>query len=416
MSTSSWGGNRTDRFSCAFGRFYAECDYARVERVDGSSLRDIFLPKLTPEAKKHYGVQFNEDDWSGDGTNLFKKILQAGKCDEVPEHIAQLRKQTHQQWLGNMTPEQLSDCPDWTMENEYRAGKMRAAASGVEGLHQKTSSGVTTQTIFMGWDAAAVEKAAKAHPAKEAKELRAAQKKRQDARVDQHKRYLNSLKPKKGSAKGKPKIRLPVGSYIVDCQEIEQQWPDEADNMTLKIHETNVSGIFKVNFHFRVLEGVIMISTGKDALVQYCSQLDQQAEAQEDSWDEKEANEDDDSDSDSRDRKPEVGSKRKRKSPQRRGRPAKKANIGASRSLTYQLRLKCREAGEGVIYSDIEEGTIKFKDQDLASFVGKANLPCVGSNVPFTARKISDDPGHEGDSWADYSEEAYEYARVNRWK
>src|SRR5436190_10388877 len=122
-----------DGFVCSFGRFYTQP--GRVERVEGSSLRSMFLPRLTPEGRrqlnagysdyfvrgqlKHYGVQFDESEISGNGTLLMKKVLQAGKCDKVPDHIIELREQMHAEWLNKLTPEQLSHHPDWVMERYF---------------------------------------------------------------------------------------------------------------------------------------------------------------------------------------------------------------------------------------------------------------------------------------------------------
>ena len=166
---------------------------SHVERVDGSSLRSTFLPNLTPEGRrqlnaaysdtfvrgqlKHYGVQFDEREISGAGTLLMKKVLQAGKCDKVPDHISKLREQMHTEWLKKLTPEQLSSHLDWVMDryilssgrpdhtktttvvgmplprhNSYRpVSQMHEAASKVTGLYQATGLGPKTQTIFMGW-------------------------------------------------------------------------------------------------------------------------------------------------------------------------------------------------------------------------------------------------------------------------
>lgn len=77
-------------FTYGFGRFLAG---GRVERVEGARLRAMFLPRLTPEATRllrehryfvraqlqHYGVDFDEQEFSGNGTHLLKKSLQAGK-------------------------------------------------------------------------------------------------------------------------------------------------------------------------------------------------------------------------------------------------------------------------------------------------------------------------------------------------
>lgn len=86
----------SDGFTCSYGRLFAHP--GRVERVEGSSLRSMFLPRLNSEGNKrlrhcnsddfvrgqlkHYGVQFYESDISGNGTLLLKKVLQAGKCDK----------------------------------------------------------------------------------------------------------------------------------------------------------------------------------------------------------------------------------------------------------------------------------------------------------------------------------------------
>ena len=114
-----------DGFVCAYGRFYAQP--GSVERVEGSSLSSMFLPSLTAEGQKqirqsyddnfvrgqlkHYGVDFDEEEISGCGTLLMKKVLQAGKCDKVPDHIAALREQMHAEWLNKMSPGDLSGQP-----------------------------------------------------------------------------------------------------------------------------------------------------------------------------------------------------------------------------------------------------------------------------------------------------------------
>lgn len=79
-----------DGFTYGFGRFYA---LGGVERIDSSHLKTMFLPRLTPEANKllrdhhsfvrgqlqHYGVDYDEKEFSENGTLLLKKMLQAGK-------------------------------------------------------------------------------------------------------------------------------------------------------------------------------------------------------------------------------------------------------------------------------------------------------------------------------------------------
>ncbi|KAI8946969.1 hypothetical protein F4801DRAFT_562372 [Xylaria longipes] len=248
-------------FSYAFGRFYTVPD--RVERVAGSSLRDAFLPKLTAQAKqfigyggdrfvrgqlKHYGVMFDESELSGNGTLLFKKLLQAGKCDEVLPHITKLRVEMHEEWLAQVTPEELSSHPNWTMEkyfltsgepdcaktttvigipldahSRYRSSQICEAASKIAGLHQKTGHGPKTQTIFLGWDLTAVSQAAGGHAAKEREAAKAAEEEREKERAESHADYLKTLNREKGR-----QTHSPIGTYIVDCEEIERGWSDQA--------------------------------------------------------------------------------------------------------------------------------------------------------------------------------------------
>jgi hypothetical protein len=106
--------------------------------------------------------------------------------------------------LDECHPKELADNPDWAMDKyflssgipdpkkstsvvgivvfrmanflfednvqvENRTRKMIEAVTKIPGLHQKQASGRQTNTIFMGWDAAAVEKAASEHAANEEK-------------------------------------------------------------------------------------------------------------------------------------------------------------------------------------------------------------------------------------------------------
>ncbi|TVY84675.1 hypothetical protein LSUE1_G000924 [Lachnellula suecica] len=288
-----------DGFSCSYGRFCAEP--GRVERVQGSSLQSMFLPSINAEGRKrlresgylvrghlkHYGVQFDEKETSGNGTSLMKKGLLAGECDQVPEPLNKLREQMHTEWLESLTPRKTFRLSrvghgqtitvvgiPLDRHSTYRAGQMRDAASKVSGLHLETSRGPKTQTIFMGWDSTAVSKAAKGHGAKEAEELQATEDERVGERLELHTDYLKTLKRTKTGKKYSP-----VGKYIIDCEEIESQWPDQADDLGLDIHQTNKPGIFEASFDFGILEGVMMISLENNTLEQYCSQLDRDDES-----------------------------------------------------------------------------------------------------------------------------------------
>lgn len=87
---SAYGEITRDGFRCSYGRFFAQ----GVERIEGSRLKAMFLPRLAPEAKQllrnhssfvrgqlqHYGADYDAREFSGNGVLLLKKVLQAGKA------------------------------------------------------------------------------------------------------------------------------------------------------------------------------------------------------------------------------------------------------------------------------------------------------------------------------------------------
>jgi hypothetical protein len=443
MFARLYGEPRKLKFVYDDGRFMVEP--GGLERIEPSDLRRMFLPKLTPEGKRalenryfvycqlmHYGVKFEPKEFTGNGTTLLKKALQSGKCDTAPEHILQMQERLHAEFLDKFSPDELSEHPDWAMDkyfltsgcpdhtktttvvglslprhSEYRSGNLIEAASKVPGLHHKKALGPQTQTIYMGWDAEAVDAAAKGHGAKDAKAMKEkakererAQDKRQQARDKLHTDYLKTLTRQKGKKKASNKVS-PVGSYIVDSATFEDYSDGRTHELSLDIHETDTPGIFKVDFDFGALKGIMMICTDEETLEEYCS---------EDSEDE---DEDDTEPSDSEEETYKRGSKRKA-SGSKASTKTKKRKGGKTVSREYFLKLKCREA-EGQVHYEARDGSIDFDDTSLMSFEGEADFPSIGTGVSFSARKISDMPSPSGSEWADYSERQYESERVSRW-
>lgn len=188
----------------------------------------------------------------------------------------------HAELLDGLTPEQLSNYPEWVMEryflssgqpdrtkttivvgmplelrSQYRASQLREAASKISGLHHATGFGPNTQTIFMGWNAQAVNKEANGHCAKETKQTQAAEELRQNALTERHSNYLKTLN------KWKNKECSPSGRYIISCEEIEEQWPDQANDLSLDIYATSRPDVFEASFDFGVLERAMVISADK---------------------------------------------------------------------------------------------------------------------------------------------------------
>ncbi len=280
----------------------------------------------------------------------------------------------------------------------YRKGKVLEAAEKIRDLHHDFGVAGTTEALYIGWDRAAVAKEAKGH----AKRAERKRKQEIDERVQERRSMHSDYLREAQRARGKD-AWSPVGRYIIDCAMIESEWPKDAEDMTLDLQETDQAGIFEAQFDFGIIEGIMMLSTSKSDLDQYCAELDRQ----DDSSDEEEYDDDEED-------QPATGSKRK---PTRgRGRPPKKAKGSSTKPLKFFLQWKGMETGEGMIIHAAKEGTIKFDNSKFASFTGEMDIDSVGRDVEFTAQKVSGTPIMDYSTWASYSEGAYEEARVSRWR
>ena len=79
-----------DGFTYAYGNLYAT---GHIQRIDGDRLKEMFLPTMTEEAKaavrsefhfaraqlQHYGIEFSQSGFAGNGVNTLKEALRAGK-------------------------------------------------------------------------------------------------------------------------------------------------------------------------------------------------------------------------------------------------------------------------------------------------------------------------------------------------
>lgn len=279
----------------------------------------------------------------------------------------------------------------------YRANEIKDLLNKVDGLlHERKGD-----ALYVGWDLAKIRAKALAHLDELERKKEEERQAREEERQASHLEYLESAKREK-------KAWSPVGSYIVDCDAIEDQWPDQAEDMTLDVCRTGQGGIFKVHFHFGVLEGMMILGTKKVALDRYCTQLERESRLDQEDYSQ------DDDDEEEEDYGNGKGSKR----PAKRGRgrpPAKKAKTqGTSTSTStslpkkFFLQMKSRETGEGEI-QEMMRGTIGFKDAKFASFEGMVDVSFIGDDVKFFARKISDIPNSTSESWNDFSE--YQYSR-----
>ena len=324
--------------------------------------------------------------------------------------------------------------------SHYGLDQLCASVEKIAGLHHATSPGpLSTKSIFIGWTQSAVDKAAKAHSAAKAKEwkLRPKQMAKRSVPFSE-----DVLEKQDDSGEGSP-----CGEYKVECGYIEEQWPDFAGDMSISIHRTSRDGVFKANFDFGIVEGIMILGHDEGLVDSLSRRRDGGIDGYIVNHEEEEEDDDDDDEIDSEDSDDgplvAAGSKRKAKGPAKRGRPPKKAKTtkqsGSNKSQTskFFVRLKSKDTSEGEISYTTQKGVIEFGANGasvgkvkgkgrgkksgsgignlFSSLTGEISLCGIGSNIEFTARKVSDVASISHDNWEDYSERAYDMANASRW-
>ncbi|KAK3687513.1 hypothetical protein B0T22DRAFT_510245 [Podospora appendiculata] len=394
----SMGEVARDGFTCASGRF---CAYG-MDRVEASDLKRMFFPKVTWEAQrllrnhrdrfvpaqlKHYGVEYDQNELTGNGVDLLRKVLQAGLCDNVPDHIQKLKSEMHAEWLESRSIESIKGRPELIMEKCFL---------------DQSGNPDTTKTNDMN-------EAAQNHVAKEAWEIQRQKDERKAERAARRAKYI-----------GFQRYSI-IGRYIINCKSIREGWPDMARRMTMAVRiadDESTNGIYEAVFDFGVFEGMMILSADKTALNEYCSLLESRNETRcdvdEDEESQFEDSHDEESQSeDSQDEESNAGTTRKATSGS--GQPPENKRDSSANCREFFFYLKCSDPGIGEIGFILEKGKLKFGGFMLASFTGTMDLLCVGSEVTFTGYKMSALPPKFYASWEDYSEAEYERPRVGRW-
>lgn len=320
----------------------------------------------------------------------------------------------HEEYIAQLSNKSLSYFPDWLMRKyfltngqpdrtktetvvdipcgryEFQMEKTCKAAAEIEGLHCAKGPGPEHKNVFLGWDKAAVKKAAEEHTAADKVKQEAKDAAQEQERIRSQWRYHLAIEKPERIALG----FSPVGKYDIDCKEIEAEWPDDAQKMTMNIHPTRIPGVFKAQFDFGMMEGVMIMSRDLAALLQYCK-ISPEADESED---EEELDEDDaEGPTDAA-----TGDKRKAASPTG-PRKATKTDTVESNPLKYHVRLRCRETGEGGIAATPEKGTVTFADGKFTRFSGEAVLPWVANDVLFKGYKSADKPANKRLEWQTFS-------------
>lgn len=223
------------------------------------------------------------------------------QCDAVPARLVALREAMQSEWLAQMTPEELAKNPKWAIAKYFVDGagqpdrakaknvvrfklprygsatdKLCKALGKVPGLHYAEADGEKSDVVYAGWDEKAVDAAAQKHLDNEKAAEEAQRAARAKEREDRHAQYL--------AANQTNRLASIVGEYIIDCKEIADGWPEDADDMRLSIKKTRTSGLYEAYFHFGAAEGMMMLSRDETLLEPYADpeESDSEEEDEED--------------------------------------------------------------------------------------------------------------------------------------
>jgi hypothetical protein len=264
------------------------------------------------------------------------------------------------------------------------------AASKIPGLHTRIGeTDDTSRVLVIGWDEGSVWEEADRISSQNAVERK---KKQREKKMQEHRDYVARRKHLR--AKKTFDAKYAVGSYIVECKSISEQWPD-MDDLTMNITQAKGLGELVADFDFGVLDGIMRL--GSDAeLLSTPPEYDEDETAF-------------------------PGSKRKwpaqRSGSQSSKKSRKSTSSGQPRRL--YLRWRGRETGEGELEMDDDDsntGYLDFVDNSCTAFNGVADLTFVGPKVTLCGYKISSDGGEMIKSWDAYTEENYLYTRIARWE
>lgn len=277
-------------------------------------------------------------------------------------------------------------------------------ADRVPGLETRSGGEEPNRTLFIGWGRSAVWDMAREADAEAYRQQGERANDRWAEVEEEHREFVKTAK--KGAKKVNAKSPTPavlqkiVGSYVVRCEDIEEQWPSEHE-LTLDIAFGPKDNVLEGAVSFNVIEGTMLLALSDDIL----DELDVDTLDSDDS---------DDSDEDDEDEEPALSKKRAAPAPKHKpGRPKKAKTNAQTRHIP--LRIRGRETGEGEMFYDSERGHLEFTDNTYTRFTGVVGLPHVGPKVEFEGLKVDSEPQQQADAWEEFSERQYEYERVARW-
>ena len=246
--------------------------------------------------------------------------------------------------------------------------------------------------------------------------------------MQRHEIFVNQMTTP--STKSGFAIRDARGVYVIKCGAMESYESSDLHKMRLRI-TSGSEGCIGI-FDFGVLRGIMLLGetredvsarAGSKKAIQgnFVDNVDDgvSTTTTSDQSDDSDSSTDESQDLDEGSSVTLVLSgKRKNTTDRVSSHPSKRLKPDSSVESVLYLQWRGQETGEGKNQLDHDNeyvGTIGFTDESRTRFSGTANFGFVGRKVHFQGFKIAGMGGPATDSWKNYSEAAYEEARVGRW-
>ena len=301
--------------------------------------------------------------------------------------------------------------------------QIHAAAERVPGLKTCSGGHGDDRTVVVGWDRDAVwsvagqvanQSALKHHQVEEAE---------WNKLMQRHETFVSQARSRHRAAEFS--IYEIGGIYVIKCNEMGSYSSEISCNntMRLRIIESQRGGCVGI-FDFGVITGIMLLDESKERLASRVVSLEKKSEysyeMQDNPSDETDDGSQMDDSSQTDDSSNELDSSKKRKAEpvEDASRPRKKQKESKDNGGTIFLQWRGKETGEGQIQLDGSNehvGQLNFPDNDGFEFEGTAAFGFIGKKIRFQGFKIQSLAGPATRSWNDYSEAAYERARVARW-
>lgn len=369
-----------------------------------ADLRQLFEPK-----KREYEVKINEYRVSEAARVSREFAALSSPTAEAEYSMDMFLKKYFLDESGkpdkSKTPKPMP-LPDFSSRS-----RMHAAAERVPGLETHSGGEGDDRTVVVGLDRDAVWRVAGQVANESALELEEVEEAEWNKLMERHESFLSKARSRDRAAEFS--IHAIGGTYVIECDEMGSYSSEESYNntMRLRIIESSHEGCVGI-FDFGVITGIMLLDESKEDLASRIASLDYEDQ------DDFSGETDDSSQTDDSGNGRGAPQKRKAQPVEEASRPRKKQKQGKASGGTVFLQWRGEETGEGEIQLDDANenvGQLNFSDNNGFEFEGTADFGFVGSNIRFQGYKIESLGGPATRSWNDYSEAAYERARVGRW-